>query len=617
MNNENVGYSQQVYSSGSSPFGGELFSPFPTEFVSQEILPICNSDYIALTNSHNDSYHQAALAAAAAVSLTNSDSSPNSYNSHTSGYSSSDYYGNSYEKKTLSSSSNYETTGGSTASTSTTNSEHHLQRLYSSVCNIKQESPFPSTHTDHHSQHTNNIYTTSNGGNVNSATNPNFGIVDDYSLYPYSSYTSGLLQPNYSASPYGISHSEQMRHNLYSSQLKHDFGIDMRFKLVGNQRNSSNSDVPPSQLCAVCGDNAACQHYGVRTCEGCKGFFKRTVQKNAKYVCLADKNCPVDKRRRNRCQYCRYQTCIAVGMDKEVVRTDALKGRRGRLPSKPKSPNHRLQPNSFQTQFCRFYNDSTPNATGLDFSKLNYRTVTNKENICEEKTIVYDGLTRSCEIIKTWTDKLCLFYSINPSERDRLYSNALLELIVLRTATRIQDNDRIILCSGVVFHKSQLNCLLSDVAHQLYEFSSSLKNYKLDSIINASLATALLLDPNNHDYLYDTPLSTSITDLHQKVLDSFKEYLKQLHEDPLVYTHLLDKLNNVKRIAHNLRKRLLLYKQSAGLIHNVHTLLDMVLHQKPITNSIQDWQKNDQPSQQQQQPRVETSTLPFCHQYDL
>ena len=50
---------------------------------------------------------------------------------------------------------------------------------------------------------------------------------------------------------------------------------------------------------------------------GCKGFFKRTVQKNAKYVCLGDKNCPVDKRRRNRCQFCRFQKCMAVGMVKE------------------------------------------------------------------------------------------------------------------------------------------------------------------------------------------------------------------------------------------------------------------------------------------------------------
>lgn len=45
--------------------------------------------------------------------------------------------------------------------------------------------------------------------------------------------------------------------------------------------------------------------------------FQRTVQKNAKYVCLANKNCPVDKRRRNRCQYCRFQKCLVVGMVKE------------------------------------------------------------------------------------------------------------------------------------------------------------------------------------------------------------------------------------------------------------------------------------------------------------
>lgn len=45
--------------------------------------------------------------------------------------------------------------------------------------------------------------------------------------------------------------------------------------------------------------------------------LQRTVQKNAKYVCLANKNCPVDKRRRNRCQFCRFQKCIVVGMVRE------------------------------------------------------------------------------------------------------------------------------------------------------------------------------------------------------------------------------------------------------------------------------------------------------------
>ncbi len=127
-----------------------------------------------------------------------------------------------------------------------------------------------------------------------------------------------------------------------------------------------------SLLCAVCGDNAACQHYGVRTCEGCKGFFKRTVQKNAKYVCLADKNCPVDKRRRNRCQFCRFQKCLSVGMVKEVVRTDSLKGRRGRLPSKPRSPQETppSPPVSLITALVRAHVDTSPQEASLDYSQV-------------------------------------------------------------------------------------------------------------------------------------------------------------------------------------------------------------------------------------------------------
>ncbi|CAD6187656.1 unnamed protein product [Caenorhabditis auriculariae] len=89
--------------------------------------------------------------------------------------------------------------------------------------------------------------------------------------------------------------------------------------------------------CVVCNDRALCLHYGARTCEGCKGFFKRTVQKNSKYTCAGNRNCPIDKRYRSRCQYCRFQKCLEVGMVKEIVRNGTLSGRRGRLSSKTRS----------------------------------------------------------------------------------------------------------------------------------------------------------------------------------------------------------------------------------------------------------------------------------------
>lgn len=66
------------------------------------------------------------------------------------------------------------------------------------------------------------------------------------------------------------------------------------------------------------------KHYGVYSCEGCKGFFKRTVRKDLSYTCRDNKDCLVDKRQRNRCQYCRYQKCLAMGMKREGKNQDSL-----------------------------------------------------------------------------------------------------------------------------------------------------------------------------------------------------------------------------------------------------------------------------------------------------
>ncbi|XP_035377868.1 RAR-related orphan receptor C a [Electrophorus electricus] len=72
--------------------------------------------------------------------------------------------------------------------------------------------------------------------------------------------------------------------------------------------------------CKICGDKSSGIHYGVITCEGCKGFFRRSQQNNAMYSCSRQRNCPIDRTSRNRCQHCRLQKCLALGMSRDAVK---------------------------------------------------------------------------------------------------------------------------------------------------------------------------------------------------------------------------------------------------------------------------------------------------------
>ncbi|XP_061836554.1 steroidogenic factor 1b isoform X2 [Nerophis lumbriciformis] len=85
------------------------------------------------------------------------------------------------------------------------------------------------------------------------------------------------------------------------------------------------------ELCPVCGDKVSGYHYGLLTCESCKGFFKRTVQNNKRYTCAENQECKIDKTQRKRCPFCRFQKCLNVGMRLEAVRADRMRGGRNKF----------------------------------------------------------------------------------------------------------------------------------------------------------------------------------------------------------------------------------------------------------------------------------------------
>ncbi|XP_019871073.1 hepatocyte nuclear factor 4-gamma isoform X3 [Aethina tumida] len=124
---------------------------------------------------------------------------------------------------------------------------------------------------------------------------------------------------------YLLSSTMRMDDNLFNFNVL----VDSEMSMAANNplsatliTNNPGSVAAISQHCAICGDRATGKHYGAASCDGCKGFFRRSVRKNHLYTCRFNRNCVVDKDKRNQCRYCRLRKCFKAGMKKEAVQNE-------------------------------------------------------------------------------------------------------------------------------------------------------------------------------------------------------------------------------------------------------------------------------------------------------
>ncbi|CAF3409410.1 unnamed protein product [Rotaria sp. Silwood1] len=81
------------------------------------------------------------------------------------------------------------------------------------------------------------------------------------------------------------------------------------------QQTPRVADIFAQISCYVCQAPSSGIHFGAITCEGCKGFFRRSIKERApsRYKCMDNGTCEINVATRNACRYCRFQRCIKVG----------------------------------------------------------------------------------------------------------------------------------------------------------------------------------------------------------------------------------------------------------------------------------------------------------------
>ncbi|XP_027624084.1 nuclear receptor ROR-gamma isoform X1 [Tupaia chinensis] len=126
--------------------------------------------------------------------------------------------------------------------------------------------------------------------------------------------------------------------------------------LATKKTHTSQIEVIP---CKICGDKSSGIHYGVITCEGCKGFFRRSQQCSVAYSCTRQQNCPIDRTSRNRCQHCRLQKCLALGMSRDAVKF-------GRMSKKQRDSLHAEVQKQLQQQREQVAKTPSAGAQGAD-----------------------------------------------------------------------------------------------------------------------------------------------------------------------------------------------------------------------------------------------------------
>ncbi|NP_001161669.1 thyroid hormone receptor [Saccoglossus kowalevskii] len=333
--------------------------------------------------------------------------------------------------------------------------------------------------------------------------------------------------------------------------------------------------------CVVCGDSATGYHYRCMTCEGCKGFFRRTIQKNLSYYCKWNEECIIDKTTRNQCQQCRYKKCLAVGMAPDLVLNENQRKAKRKLIAENRDRRRRediLRTSGIllssqlsesdeelihhvvmaNRETCKMFNKRRESVESNEYEpeakklKVEFPDKLSWQNLAE---VVTPSIIKVVEFAK----RVPGFTTLEYNDQVLLLKTCCMEIMCLRIAQKYDaDTKTLLLSNGLKVQKGHLHDGgLGELIEPIFDFATSLARLQLNETEMSLLASVLLVAADRPGLNN----SRAVEQLQDTILNAFQHYIAETRpKTPVHWAKILMKITDLRTISARHAERIMCIK---------------------------------------------------------
>ncbi|KAH3801826.1 nuclear hormone receptor FTZ-F1 beta-like [Dreissena polymorpha] len=370
---------------------------------------------------------------------------------------------------------------------------------------------------------------------------------------------------------------------------------------------SQQQEIPPrflGQQCPVCCDSISGFHYGIFTCESCKGFFKRTVQNKKTFVCPRQGECEINLENRKKCPACRFSKCLIMGMKLEAIRQDRTRGGRssygGSSPhDEPKKkrpikiiPQPRPSPaQSSESTLANVLNSSTSQGDRAPIVPPILAEIMSLESFLSDDDLpdnismedfslanpgVFVNLLQLCELklykIVRWARNLSYFANVSTDDQILLLQNCWCELLALTMCWKSMNlSNEVVFFHGQSIDLEKAQMLnLGEMFSKMLLVVEQFKRLRLDQYECVALKVIILICPDIKGLSEDLKLAEQ----QQKVSIALEQYVSSHYRNqPNKYGEVLLRLPELSRISCMMKDQLMTWMPSnttsCGLLYEL------------------------------------------------